>query len=786
LLPLSIQISLNMKKKFLFLSILLSFGSILQAQIHCPDDITVSCLSDLTPDECGMANVVSGNYYPSMLKFEDDDQTNACNEGNVLRRFYLDADFSNTFTENEPFCIQTITLEYDRLPLNVQFPPEREFSCLDDIPVESPTWSINPCDLVGFTYEDETFEFEAEACLKIVRHYRVINWCIYDEAPAEGLIEGTQVIKIVDKMAPEIENCEDAFFDAGSNCETMVTLSNAATDMGDCPSGTLTWRVSVDLWGNGDEDLFYGPNEPATFRIDPVQNGEEVQIVIPEALGVSKNKVDWKVTDGCGNVRTCSTEFFIEDNKPPTPYCLNFTSATLNGDGHGQLTIPASFFNVEAVDNCSASENIILSFSENVEDDERIIECGDTGLRFFRIYYTDEEGNQDFCEVFMLIFDNGTCFGRFAPDGLVSTPAGQALAGVDAYLMMGEDIITAEESDTDGYFTFGEQALMEDYYATLKYEATHDEAVDLEDFMLMRSALLGLESLDFYQQMAADIDGDGSFTADDLYAFREVLLGNSAIEREDIWKFVPAFYQEQSIPNLNMSSNIMYTQYNEGFDFYGIRTGDLTGSKMITVEEVEDDNRSVRLTLEVNNDGFVIRSNEDLSLDGYQFDLTDPSIQLIPENADSRLQALGATRRLLNLTPAAKNTDDILISGKGNITTANPMDLLESAKIYTQKANRPVNIIWNVIDRRSSDYNTIDKKSLALRVYPTPFREEIMVMGQDIQQISMYTISGQAVAIQSNISDSEARIIANSDLPSGVYFLKVTTSKGEQMIRVVK
>ena len=377
------------------------------AQIHCPDDIVVSCLSDLSPDETGKANVISGNYHPSMVKFIDQDETNACNEGTVFRRWYLDVDYSNTYTENEPSCIQTITQVYENFPLNIQFPTDREFTCVDEIPVDSPTWNHHPCDLVGYTYEDEIFEFEEGACLKIVRKYYVINWCVYDENTNEGLYEGIQIIKVFDDVVPNIENCEDQYFEVDGNCEALVTLTNSATDVGDCASGTLTWRVSVDLWADGTEDLFYGPNEPAPFRLDPVANGAEVAVVLPEALTTSKHKVDWKVTDGCGNVRTCSSRFFIEDKKPPTPYCLNFTSSTLNGEDGWTLTIPADFFNVEALDNCSASDKIRLSFSENPEDTERVIECGDTGFQFFRIYYTDEADNQDFCEVFMIIFDNG-------------------------------------------------------------------------------------------------------------------------------------------------------------------------------------------------------------------------------------------------------------------------------------------------------------------------------------------------------------------------------------------
>ncbi len=776
-----------MKKNILFLLIAVVSSYSLSAQIYCPDDKVVSCLSSLTTEECGMATVVSGNYHPSMIKFIDQNETNSCNEGNVYRKFYLDLDYSNTHSDNEPSCTQTITLVYSNLPLNIQFPSDMEYSCVDEIPVESPTWSIHPCDLVGYTYEDEVFEFDGGACLKIVRTYSVINWCIYDVNSGEGLYNGIQIIKIVDKMAPEIDNCEDQYFDAGENCETLVTLTNSATDFGDCPSGTLTWRVSVDLWGNGTEDLFYGPNESPPFRLDPVENGATIEIAIPEAVGVARHKVDWRVTDGCGNVITCSSEFFVEDNKPPTPYCINFTGASLNGENGGQLVIPVSFFSLDAIDNCSSKENIILSFSENVEDTERIIECGDAGFQFFRIYYTDEAGNQDFCEVFMIIFDNGTCFMKYAPGGMITKPDGSPIEGATAYLMEENEVIALKQSDQNGFFSFGEQDLMEAYSAIIKSENETENEVDIEDFIIMRSALLGLEQLDFYQKVAADIDQNNSFNIDDLYQFRNVLLGKSEIPLKDLWTFIPQMLNISATQNnLEISESIPYNAYGEGFDFFGVKTGDLTGSRMIQIDEIAEKSEVLAFTLEITNDELIIISNQDFKSDAYQFDvaISNPGIQIKSEFAS--VKETNAGLRYLNINPAENIPEDQVLfrintSVGDNISID---DVIIASKIFEHGAFNSSSVDWTIIDNR--DFSSENVERVELNVYPLPMQNRLKIDALDISSVELYGLTGERIDTKTFIDSKGASITCNGELGRGIYFLRVITKDDERIVKVVK
>ncbi|MFT6336011.1 MAG: hypothetical protein ACJATI_002766 [Halioglobus sp.] len=758
----------------------------LVGQIYCPTDITASCFSSLTLEECGNAIVVSGNYNSSQVKFVDDKQVNACNEGIVFRKFYIDADYSNSFTEGELHCFQTITLTYNELPLNIQYPSEVVLNCLGEVPNQSPTWSSHPCDLVGYTYEDEIFEFEAGACFKIVRTFTVINWCEYEGNTGVGLYTGIQIIKIIDDEAPEIQNCEDLVFEALENCETTVTLNNIANDAGDCPSGLLQWTLSVDLWADGIEDLYYGPNEPQPFKLDEIQNGEELSITLPENVGIANHKLVWKVTDGCGNVRSCSSRFEVKDNKPPTPYCLNFLSATLNGEDGGQLIIPVELFDNGAIDNCSSKEEIRISFSENIEDTERIIECGEIGFQFYRIYYTDAAGNQDFCEVFMFVLDNGSCAGKFEPEGKIVTRQGLPIEDVSTYLMDEDDMISQSSTSEGGLFTFGEQSLMETYFAKAQKDEDPMLGVDILDFQLMLDGALGKSNLDYYQKIAADINEDGQFDLIDLKLFRDVLYGEVELSSEDSWKFIPVSQNTNSIDAV-FNSELSIMDYHFGFNFYGVKKGDLTAAENIN-EQSQIQN--VELVLKIENDRVVITNPQSIETGFFSIDL-DIDVDLITNNLSSgNLYELNSSTRFINVSEEYLTLHPNDLSLAINYSSSEDAsfiknELIKSVSLMNESHDGLIKIDWLIIDQRDNNPAITLEEDLSI-LHATFFQDQLIVKGKNINSIKMTSLSGQLINTSVYLEGNGATITLDSFIPNGVYFLSVNSSFDEQVIKVVK
>jgi len=350
------------------------------------------------------------------ISYSDVDVTNGCGVGQVNRTWYQDLNNNQVIDASDPSCTQVITVDYiDGGLFDINWPPNRDLSCLSDIAFEPPVVVHGPCDLVGYVWDDQIFELTNDTCYKILRTFEVINWCEYDENnPAlGGRYTYTQVIKVTEKELPEFTECQDVTIAMDEGCQANVTISAAAADTGDCPSEELFWTVEIDLGWDLVIDYEYSYLLNGEFYLAPTANGENLEITLPDLVDGGTHGAYYTVKDGCGNVRSCQQRFIVEDQKAPTPYCHAFLTAAFDADAMPAM-IPAELFNIGATDNCTDSEDIRISFSADPNDTIKEITCGSQGFQFFNIYATDEAGNADFCEVFMLIFDNDGCSFRYA------------------------------------------------------------------------------------------------------------------------------------------------------------------------------------------------------------------------------------------------------------------------------------------------------------------------------------------------------------------------------------
>lgn len=85
------------------------------------------------------------------------------------------------------------------------------------------------------------------------------------------------------------------------------------------------------------------------------------------------------------------------------------------------LMIPARLFDSGSFDHCSQQKYLRFSFSEDTQDTIRIVDCTNSGFQFFNVFIWDEAGNYEIVDVFMLVFDNGSCqSGRTLTEVLLS------------------------------------------------------------------------------------------------------------------------------------------------------------------------------------------------------------------------------------------------------------------------------------------------------------------------------------------------------------------------------
>lgn len=101
-----------------------------------------------------------------------------CGVGTINRRFKAYYQSSGWGSPTEVNCEQTITITPSHEYV-VRFPPDAVANC-EEPEAEDIQFDELSCDLLAVSTQDLKFQTGSEACYKILRTYRVINWCEYD------------------------------------------------------------------------------------------------------------------------------------------------------------------------------------------------------------------------------------------------------------------------------------------------------------------------------------------------------------------------------------------------------------------------------------------------------------------------------------------------------------------------------------------------------------------------------------------------------------------------------
>jgi len=333
------------------------FGACGEATVECD---TLEVIENTEPRELRLSDGVIIDGVPQVAPAFDP----SCGFGAVRRQFRDCGGGEQWFVilPLDPFDESTIT-----------FPSDIVVDC-DNYDSGTPTWMESTCNLVGVSLESDTFMFIDGACSKILNHWSVINWCIYNPADANspGRYDFTQVVKIIDTQDPELMVADSLCFGVLEECSSKgIVLSASAVDLGVCSSNWLGYEVSIDLDADWTEDYNYSSTNPRfltngeqnDFYIPGSANGETVSITLPDGIQGSKiwHRTIWRVFDGCGNTASETRYFQITDKKAPTPYCLNLSTAVME---NGEVELWAVDFDAGSFDNCSDSENLLFTFTD--------------------------------------------------------------------------------------------------------------------------------------------------------------------------------------------------------------------------------------------------------------------------------------------------------------------------------------------------------------------------------------------------------------------------------------
>ncbi|MBK9742537.1 MAG: dockerin type I repeat-containing protein [Saprospiraceae bacterium] len=247
--------------------------------------------------------------------------------------------------------------------------------------------------------------------------------------------------------------------------------------------------------------------------------------------------VTWSVHDQCGNVSTCIQKIRVKDSKKPTPYMNNVLASSFEGKDH-PLKVPARIFNLGSFDNCTNARYLKYSFSPNVNDTIRTIDCTNAGFQYYTIYVTDFEGNQDYAEVYMLAFDNGACSGTLRLSGSIQEANGVPLTNASILLTKPDDqnMQMMSMSNGNGLFNWENIGIYKNMEITPSYELKDQDRLDIADLKMLQDYIMGITQPVNFQFIAADMDEDNRIRIKDLEILKQLIITGQAINPTP-WRF---------------------------------------------------------------------------------------------------------------------------------------------------------------------------------------------------------------------------------------------------------
>ena len=525
-------------------------------------------------------------------------------------------------------CAQTISVD-DFTPFDgntIVFPPDMTIrgGCGGDVDPSvtgRPTYVNDDCELIGVSDPiDLVFNFNDPtnpACFKILRTWKVINWCTYNSLTGEGLWEDTQIIKVVNEEGPTITGCDDvSICSFDSDCiDTHVDVSINATD--DCTDfAGLRFSYSIDLDNDGSFNLSNTNNPFADFG--------NPKNVASGTYPIGTHRIVWGVEDGCGNETTCESLIEVENCTEPIAYCYNGLSAALgpvdrDGDGNydgAEVVIWASDFDAGSSHSCY--DDVVVSFSRDTSDTNIKFNCDSIGRRYVELWATAPNGMQSRCIAFIDIQDNNNiCPPGSGTDSLsgsivgrVATPQGDRME--DAMIELGGSPLS-QMTDNTGYYAFMNMRYGGAYQVDPGFDGHYLNGVTANDLSLIQRHIAGILDLDSpYKHFAADANHDKSVDIRDVLDLRKLLLGiYDELPDSDSWVFLDAACTYGTGNPLTQNCSEVYDIPNFTqdmiVDFMGIKVGDV--DEDVQVNLTSGETRSDRHVSLITNDIYLQEGN---------------------------------------------------------------------------------------------------------------------------------------------------------------------------------
>ncbi len=587
--------------------------------ISCPPDITVDCRFDIdrehlevfgkvvTEQSAREKIVIDTNYWhvigghpldglaedncpPTVVEDPDYGGVNQCGLGTIYRYFTaVDQQGNRSQT-----CLQRISITNHHVfdGSDIDWPEDYQTSNVCDpgqliperlvAPYDRPVVSDDECSLIGMSYHDHVLSptIPGDPCFKIIRVWKVIDWCQRDLDNNVLIWQDTQYIKVTNLKDPEILRVtkDTVICSYDINCRPIpVSFSIEAKD--DCTDPQqMLYSYKIDYNNDG--------------TIDVVRSSIGGNVA-SGTWPLGKHLVKWEVEDRCGNTAKASFIMDLRNCKPPVAYCLsglstNLVPMDLDGDGLPDAamdTVWASDFDAGSYHNCGY--RIRLSLSSDPTDTYRIFDCDDQGMQEIELWVTDENGNQSHCKTFIDIQDNS----GFCPPNIQNAKVeGEVMTEVlDRVENVGVEVRNSGRNEVmtnvEGKYVFEQLEGGNSYEVKPRKTDGWLNGVTTADIVKIQRHILGLEPLSSgYRMIAADVNRSGEITAKDVSELRRLILGiTTEISGNTSWRFVNGIHTFNDLGNvlkekIPESYEISNLNGDLKLDFYAVKVGDVTGN----------------------------------------------------------------------------------------------------------------------------------------------------------------------------------------------------------------
>lgn len=624
--------------------------------LECPPSVTVYCYDDVSNlDKWGKGYIWKNYAKTAVAPNKVIYNTNSCGIGTITRYWEVEDPYWNIQK-----CYQIITILGGPAfgQADIIWPPAYTIEGCNPstdprtlpAPYNYPTFKKLKCSQPMYAYKDSKFTI-SDGCMKIIRDWKVIDWCQYkpNAYPSVGVWTYTQVIKlIVTDSTAKLFCPRDTVVDSRADCKGLFVKLDSAKAISKC-------GFILNIRNTSPYSKSKGPDASGDYPLG-----------ITEFFFIAEY--------GCGKEIKCKVRVSVRNKIGPVPYCLNGLITALmpidtNRDGLpdvGMIEIWAKDFNLGSYHPCGYKQ-LKFSFSSDTTNKSKIFTCDDLGKNEIQMWVTDSLGNQSYCRTYLEIQNNNAnipnCKRKdsiktiIIVSGLVIDNQGKAMAdvqmtlkskttttilpGIDTIIKIRYDTIVTKSglklyvrhhdtsfvvtqdtiynqwktdlmSDPNGKYSFKDLLKNESYYLQTTKREKDLKGININDvIVLLRHVSGSVKINDPFKLIAADVNCDGVVNNADFELLYALVLGtNSYHSILKHWRFIPksftfsnplnpfadAFESTMDFVNINTSKiNV---------DFMAIRIGELDG-----------------ITNGINNPGSSTRNNNDSDSNSKDFEL---------------------------------------------------------------------------------------------------------------------------------------------------------------------